>query len=258
MTPSDPHEAPKNENTAVTGWQRSLAIFLQKCVYWLTKYWFVLFMTVATLFLLLGLLAPALQAEGNEAAATAVYRFLALNNHQLPERSYFLFGENGMVQAFSLPELLQLGADVNNLQAFKGNPEIGYKTGLNQRMIAIFVGIIIGGLVWGLRKGRPRLSLFQFLLLAMPLLIDGFSHMISENGRGFRETNEWFVLLSGHVFTAVFYTGTVPGSLNWWLRLITGLLFGLGLVWFSFPRFSQYFQKRRAVLEPRLKRVGAI
>lgn len=258
MPPSDKNSANDERKTAVTGWQRSAAIFLQKCVYWLTKFWYPLFMAAAGLFLLLGFLAPALQAEGYDAAATAVYRFLAVNNHQLPQRSYFLFADDGLIQAYSLEEILAFGADAANLQAFKGSTDIGYKTGLNHRMIAIFVGMISGGLIWGIRKGKPRLSIMQFSLLTLPLLLDGFSHMVSEGGSGFRSSNEWFVGLSGGVFTAVFYTGTIPGSLNWWLRTLTGLLFGLGLVWFLFPRFSDFFKKQRSQLEPRLKRIGAI
>ena len=250
-----PHD---KKTTAVTGWQRTLVIFLQKGIYWLTKHWYGLFMAAALIFLFLGFLAPALQAEGNEEAATAVYRFLAINNHQLPQRSYFIFGENGFFQAYSLEELLSFGANAQNLQSFRGNAEIGYKTGLNHRMIAIFVGIILGGFIWSLRKGKPNLSIFQFILMSLPLLVDGFSHMASENGSGFRETNNWFAVLTGNLFTAVFYTGTIPGTLNWWIRSLTGLLFGLGLVWFLFPRFSNYFYDRRKQLEPRLRRIGAI
>jgi len=257
MTVPENNSPQAEQKTAVTGWRRSVVIFLQKSIFALAKYWYPLFMFAAGLFLALGFLAPALQAEGYEGAATAVYRFLAVNNHQLPERSYFLFGEDGFLLAFSREELILIGAEADQLQTFIGNDEIGYKTGLNHRMMAIFVGMVAGGLIWGIRKGRPRLSIFQFVLLALPLLIDGFSHMASEGGSGFRETNEWLVGLTGGVFTAVFYTGTVPGSFNWWLRTLTGLLFGLGLVWFLFPRFADYFNKRKRELEPRLIRLGA-
>jgi len=251
--------SPKNEkNMAVTGWQRTVVIFLQKGVYYLTKYWYSFFMAAGSLFLFLGFLAPALQAEGYEGAATAVYRFLALNNHQLPQRSYFLFGEADLIDAYSLEELLIEGADPANLQAFIGNGTIGYKTGLNHRMIAIFVGIVVGGLIWGIRKGRPRLSIIQFVLLTLPLLIDGFSHMASETGSGFRGANSWLVRLTDGTFTAVFYEGSIPGSFNWWLRTLTGLLFGLSLVWFLFPRFSDFFKKRRSELAPRLRRLEII
>ncbi|MCP4356516.1 MAG: DUF2085 domain-containing protein [Chloroflexi bacterium] len=248
---SNPKYEPERPRPAVTGWQRSLILFLQKLVYWLAEYWYALFMAGAIIFLMLGFLAPALVAEGYEEAGTAVYRFLAPHNHQLPQRSYFLFGSVGNFQSYSLEQVLAFGASSDDLQTFIGNAQVGYKTALNHRMIAIFIGIVLGGLVWGFRKGRPRLSLFQFLLFSLPLLIDGFSHMASESGSSFREANEWFVMLTGGMLTVVFYTGTTIGTLNWWLRTLTGLLFGLGLVWVLFPRFADYFKGVRTRLQPR-------
>lgn len=228
-----------------------MASGLQKLVYALARYWYFLFMAAAVLFLMLGFLAPALLAEGYDEAGTAVYRFLAPHNHQLPQRSYFLFGESGFVRSYSLEQVIAFGADPQQLQAFTGNAEIGYKTALNHRMIAIFTGMVIGGLVWGVRRGRPRLSLFAFLLFILPLLVDGFSHMFSEVGGGFRESNSWLAALTGGMGTAVFYAGTTIGTFNWWLRTLTGLLFGLGLVWFTFPRFADYFAGVRRRLEKR-------
>jgi uncharacterized membrane protein len=254
MTNSRPSKNPKPTTArrpAVSGWRRSVLIFLRRLVYWLARFWYALFMAAAIIFLFLGFLAPVLLAEGYEEAGTAVYRFLAPHNHQLPERSYFILGQNGLFRSYSLNQIVAFGADPANRQAFVGNTAVGYKTALNHRMIAIFVGMVVGGFIWGLRRGRPRLSLFQFLLMALPLLIDGFSHMASESGSGFRETNDWFAFLTGGVFTAVFYTGSTIGTFNWWLRTITGLLFGLGLVWFAFPRFADYFLRVRRQLEIR-------
>ncbi len=241
--------SPRNSKPPITGWRRSLVLGLQKLVYWLARYWYFLFMAAANVFLMLGFLAPALLAEGYEAAGTAVYRFLAPHNHQLPERSYFLFGESGFIRTYSLEQVTAFGADPQQLQAFTGNAQMGYKTALNHRMIAIFMGMVIGGLVWGLRRGRPSLSLFAFMLFTLPLLLDGFSHIASEAGSGFRGSNEWLVVLTGGMGTAVFYTGDTIGTLNWWLRTLTGLLFGLGLVWFTFPRFANYFAGVKRQLE---------
>lgn len=245
MTPSS-HQNPK---PPITGWRRSLVLGLQKLVYWLARYWYFLFMAAAIVFLMLGFLAPALLAEGYEEAGTAVYRFLTPHNHQLPQRSYFLFGESAFFRGYSLEQLIAFGADPQQLQAFTGNARIGYKTALNHRMIAIFVGMVMGGLVWGWRRGRPCLSQFAFLLFTLPLLLDGFSHMASEAGSGFRGSNAWLAALTGGMGTAVFYSGDTIGSFNWWLRNLTGLLFGLGLAWFTFPRFANYFAGVRNQLE---------
>jgi uncharacterized membrane protein len=140
-----------------------------------------------------------------------------------------------------------------------GNEEIGFKMGLNHRMTAIFGAIVLGALVWGAAGGRPRLGPLWFILLTLPLLVDGFSHMLSENtGQGFRTTNQWAVGLTGGFFSDSFYQGSTIGTLNWLLRTVTGLLFGLGLVWFLYTYLSDRFLAVRLKLEPRLRRIGAI
>jgi len=207
----------------------------------------------------LAILAPGLMAQGQPDAAQIVYRFLAPHDHQLPQRSYFLFGQAGGVRSYSLAQVLDWGADRANLRAFVGNPVIGFKMGLNHRMTAIFMAIFLGGLGWGLAGGRPRLGPVGFLLLALPLLVDGFSHMLSENsGQGFRASNSWAIDLTGGGLPGWFYEGTTIGSLNWLLRTVTGLLFGLGLVWFLFTYMSYRFGLMRIQLETKLRRFDAV
>jgi uncharacterized membrane protein len=227
-------------------------VFLQKAILFLARYWFLVANLLALTILALGFLAPAFMSIGWPEAGQAIYRFLAPHNHQLPERSYFLLGQHHLITTYSLEEILAFGADPQNLQAFIGNPEIGFKTALNHRMVAIFVAILGGGLGWGLTGERPRVGLVGLLLFSLPLLIDGFSHVISERSHlGFRETNSWAVWLTGGLFSAHFYGGTTVGSLNWFLRTLTGLLFGLGLVWFLYGYLAYRFAAIRARLEAR-------
>jgi uncharacterized membrane protein len=236
---------------------RSLVILLQKSILLLARRWYLLAMLLAWIILALALLAPVLMAAGQPEAAQAIYRFLAPHDHQLPQRSYFLFGQHGWLQSYSLEQILAWGGDPNRLRAFVGNPEIGFKMGLNHRMVAIFSGIVVGGLVWGLAGGRPRLGAGWFIVFSLPLLLDGFSHMLSENSNlGFREGNAWAVALTGAIFPGEFYTGSTIGSLNWLLRTVTGLLFGLGLVWFLFSYLAVQFALLRHKLEPKLKRAA--
>jgi hypothetical protein len=238
-----------------TGFSRKLVLFLQRLILLLARHWFLVAILLAWGVLSLALLAPALMAADQPEAGQAIYRFLAPHDHQLPQRSYFLFSSNGIVQTYSLDQVLSWGADPNNLRAFAGNREIGFKMGLNHRMVAIFAGIVAGGLVWGLAGGRPRLGPIVFLLLTLPLLVDGFSHMLSENsGAGFRQSNAWAVALTEGIFSAAFYEGTTIGSLNWLLRTVTGLLFGLALVWFLFSYLSIRFEEMRTRLEPKFQK----
>lgn len=255
---TNPSNSTSNERKPINGRRRSAAVFLQKLVYYLSKTWYGFAMLVPFTFLLLGLLAPALMAENNTEDAQSIYRFLAINNHQLPERSYFLFSEEGFVTTYTLDTLIAQGMNPQDRNAFIGNETIGYKTGLNHRMMAIFIGMLIGGLAWGLAKGKLRIGLFVFLLLLLPILLDGFSHMISDTNNGFRELNNWAKFITGSAFSSSFYEGSQAGSLNWWLRILTGTLFGLGITWYLFTRFDSYFRKVRQQLEPRLRQIGAI
>lgn len=227
--------------------------FVQKLVYYLAKYWYPLFLAVPVFFLVLGILAPALLAEGETETATAVYRFLAIDNHQMPDRSYFLFGQVNGIQTYPPETLIAAGADRQDWEAFTGNDNLGFKTGLNHRMTAVFLGMVVGGLAWGLSKGRLGIGFIIFVLLTLPILADGFSHMISEaEGTGVRTTNEWAAVITGGAFPEEFYQGDTTSSLNWQLRTITGFLFGLGIVLFLFSRFDNYFRGVRQRLGPRL------
>ena len=75
-------------------------------------------------------------------------------------------------------------------------------------------------------------------LLLIPIALDGITHAISDLsgiGLGFRDTNSWLAGLTDYYFLRSFYAGDAIGSFNSFARLITGLLAGLGIVWFAFP-----------------------
>jgi hypothetical protein len=236
-----------------------MVISVQKFILFLARYWFLVANLLAVLVLALGLFAPAFMSEGMTDAGRTVYGILAPHNHQLPQRSYFLFSRAGGIQTYSQAQILAWGADPHDLEAFLGNMEIGFKTALNHRMIAIFVAILAGGLGWGLAGERPRLNRYWLIGLALPMLVDAISHMISENGgTAFRESNAWAVWLTGGAFLPSFYEGTTIGTLNWLLRNLSGGLFGLGLVWFLYTYLSAKFKPVRTKLEPRLRRAKVI
>lgn len=236
-----------------------LIIRLQQGIYWLSIYWLPLAVLVPAIIFLLAVLAPALMSAGLTAPGQTVYRWLAPHDHQLPQRSYFLFGENGLVNSYSLEQVLDWGADPYNLRAFVGNPKIGFKMGLNHRMTAIFAASLLACITWVLRGGRPKVGPLWAIILILPLLIDGYSHMLSEiSGTGFRASNAWAVPLTGGAFSPQFYAGTTIGSLNWWLRTLTGVLFGLGFSWFLLTFLSIRFAAIRLQLEPKLRRLGVL
>jgi hypothetical protein len=60
-------------------------------------------------------------------------------------------------------------------------------------------------------------------------------------GQGFRDSNAWLAAITNQAFAPSFYAGDALGSFNAWMRLLTGILFGLGVVWFGFPYLDEAF-----------------
>lgn len=57
----------------------------------------------------------------------------------------------------------------------------------------------------------------------------------------FRDTNIWLQMITNNAVPRDFYLGDALGSLNSWMRLSTGTLFGIALVAFAYPYINQSF-----------------
>jgi uncharacterized membrane protein len=198
-------------------------------------------------FLWVGLpwLAPILMRMGWEGPARAIYFIYSFQCHQLPQRSFFLFGAQSM---YPLEHIQSISPDTLNpliLRQFIGNPEMGYKVAWSDRMVSAYTSITLTALLWWpIRKRSRPLPILGFILFALPMVIDGGTHLLSDLsglGQGFRYTNGWLASLTGNSFPSTFYLGNALGSFNSWMRLITGVLFGAGLAWFAFPVLNDTF-----------------
>jgi uncharacterized membrane protein len=92
------------------------------------------------------------------------------------------------------------------------------------------------------RHNIKPISWWGFVLLLLPITVDGGTHAISDFagiGQGFRDTNEWLAVLSNNSLPTTFYAGDALGSFNSLMRFATGLLAGLGVVWLAFPYVFQ-------------------
>jgi len=215
---------------------------LDRAVLWLTRHWlFVTNLGMGT-FVSGTLLAPVLMRLGLNGPARLVYLLYSMVCHQLPERSYFLFGPHG-VDTYSKVQVIAWGADPAYLRGFVGNAQVGFKVGIAERDMAIYVTLLLAGLGYALVRRRVRgLSWRAFGLLILPMALDGGSHLVSEiTGLGFRETNAWLAGLTGNVLPAGLYTGTTLGSFNWLMRTLTGALFAAAVVWFAYPILERGF-----------------
>ena len=223
--------------------------------YWLAGRWWLLISLLLAVFAVLPWLAPLFMELGWTRAASIVYWFYSTQCHQLPQRSFFLFGAS---PSYSLSEIQAVWQNTNNplvLRQFIGNPQLGWKVAWSDRMVAMYGSMLLWGLTfWPLRKRVRPLPLGGLVLLLLPLAIDGFTHLVSDLmvgvDAGFRTDNAWLATLTDRVFPTAFYAGDALGSFNSSMRLLTGLLFGLGLVWFLYPRFqaaTSRFMERAAV-----------
>ena len=68
-------------------------------------------------------------------------------------------------------------------------------------------------------------------------------------GQGFRDSNAWLAVLTGNALPATFYAGDALGSFNCWMRLISGALFALGVVWMAFPYLDRAMTDSAAQIE---------
>ncbi|NOH01878.1 MAG: DUF2085 domain-containing protein [Chloroflexi bacterium] len=210
---------------------------------WIGNHWYETFLVLYGLWVFVPFLAPVFMQIGWTGAGKALYFFYSFFCHQLPQRSFFLFGEKTM---YSLVEIQSAWKDTLNpliLRQFVGNEAFGWKIAWSDRMISFYTSIWFFAALWFPFRRRVRtISWLGFLLLLLPLIIDGGTHMLSDLsgiGRGFRDTNEWLATLTGYSLPAAFYAGDALGSFNSLMRFITGLLAGLGIVWLVFPYVFQ-------------------
>ncbi len=190
---------------------------VDQLVAWLARHWLALFNVVVAAFVGLPFAAPLLMNLGLTGPAQIIYLVYRPTCHQLPERSFFLFGAQGVYSVGELEATGALPAGLSLLQReflrWAGNPELGYKVAICERDVAIYGSILLGGLIFGLArryftaKARrmPRLPIKGYLILLIPMLIDGGTQLV-----GLRES-------------------------TWPLRIVTGALFGLATVWLAYP-----------------------
>lgn len=202
----------------VTGWKRDVVVWLDSRIYGLARHWLAIFNVLLGAYVLLPLLAPTLMAGGGQQAGRLIYAVYKPACHQLPERSFYLFGPR---ITYTLDELQSLGLlseddDIFSRQRFLGAPGIGYKMALCQRDMALYGGMLVAGLLFGLvRKRLQPLKLWVFGLCLLPMAVDGVTQM--------------FLLRES----------------TWPLRVFTGGLVGVASVWLLYPHLENAFADLR-------------
>lgn len=237
---------------------RDHAITPNRWVYRFSRNWLLVFSLFYGLYVGLPFLSPVFMKMGWESAGRAIYLIYTFLCHQLPQRSLFFFGQKTM---YGLAEIQAVWQDTSNLlilRQFVGNADMGWKMAWSDRMVSMYTSILVFAWLWyPLRRKIRPLPWWGFILLITPMALDGFTHMVSDLagiGLGFRDSNEWLAILTNHVFSSTFYAGDALGSFNSWMRWITGILFGMGVVWFGFPYLDEAFTDMAATIKAKFQR----
>jgi uncharacterized membrane protein len=235
-----------NSPKPVSGWQRSLVIWLDKRIYGLAKNWLAIFNIAMFLYVGLPFAAPMLMKVGATVPANLIYTAYSPLCHQFGFRSWFLFGEKAFYEA-SDPVWKTVGIDPFDLvarfkaKAFVGNEQMGFKVAYCERDVAIYGAIVIGGILYGFARMRGikirPVNIFIYALVGLgPIALDGFSQLFSQ---------------------APFYWLPVRESTPY-LRTLTGFLFGIMNVWLAYPYVEESFTEIKADLEAKLIRIGEL
>jgi uncharacterized membrane protein len=221
--------------------------------FWISKRYLLLLNLFMLFYVGLPLLAPTLMKLGAETPANAIYRMYKPLCHQFAFRSFFLYGEQifyplkeASVSGVKTFEEVSGITDLSNpystsrfeARNFIGNENVGYKTALCQRDVAIYFAILTFGIIFGLtgRRFKSVHWLVWILLGIAPIGLDGFSQLLSQFNW------DWLSAL-------VPYRESTP-----FLRTFTGALFGFFTAWFAYPNIEesmnetrQYYIKKFAV-----------
>ena len=202
---------------------------LNRFAEWFSRHWLALIVGIMLVYSLLPFAAPVLMKIGDTSAAQLIYQPYKLVCHTYAFRSFFLFGEQVVYSRGESDGEFQQATGIaltpqGLLQArdFQGNEKVGYKVALCQRDIAIYLSIAFNGIAFAFVRNRARpLPWIWFILIGIvPIGLDGFSQLFSQYPLGlipFRES-------------------------TWWLRLITGSLFGISVTWLVFPLIEETFR----------------
>ncbi len=178
-------------SSAVDARNRSFLALIDIAIFAIARHWLLLANLAAGFYLGLPILAPYLMHIGHPLPARMIYTVYSFLCHQLPERSYFIFG---------------------------------YQMAICQRCVAMYGSILLGGLLFGLLRGGLRpLSWKVYILLNVPVAIDGVMQLV-----GLWES-------------------------TWWLRTITGALFGISSVWLFYPYLEEGMREVQTSVAPSLE-----
>lgn len=205
-------------------WTARITYWMSRLLRWVGAHWLALATLGFGVLVGLPILAPLLYHWGYDGPAAFIHTIFHPLCHQLPERSFFLFGPSTV---YTYDQLAALVAEGSVPPRWVGSPSVGFKMAVCQRDIAVYGSMVVAGIVFNWLRPRLRpLSVRQFLLLIVPMAIDGGGQFIGL----------W--------------------SSTWLTRVVTGTLFGVACIGLTFPYIDQGMREVYAETSAALERRG--
>ncbi|RPJ42603.1 MAG: DUF2085 domain-containing protein [Chloroflexi bacterium] len=210
------------------------------------------YLAIANLVLLLyfGLpfLAPVFMKNGQTTAASWIYKIYYPLCHQLPFRSWFLFGEQpyyprdlaGIPGIITWEELTHSHeVDPFTARNFTGNEVTGYKVAICERCLAMYASMFLFGMAfWVTRRRLRSIPMYLWVVIGLvPIAFDGLSQLPS--------------LIPGLVEALPASLALVRESTPL-LRTLTGVMFGWMTAWYLFPMLEQTAREARLITERKI------
>ena len=146
----------------------------------LHRYWIIPLSILLGLYTGLPFLAPVFMHIGWTSAAKVIYFIYSWLCHQLPERSFFLYGSRFTYSLAEVQNAWQNTISPVILRQFIGNPELGWKVAWSDRMVSMVTSLWFFGLVWWMVRRRVKLlPWWGLVLFLLPMAIDGGTQFIS-------------------------------------------------------------------------------
>ena len=196
---------------------------VERWVAFVGKHWLGALNVIFLVYVGMPFLAPVFMEAGATLPARVIYTVYVPLCHQLPERSYFLYGDATVYDIDELPPEVAEAGPLGR-RSFIGDEQYGYKMALCERDLAIYGSMFVMGVIFALRRQSMRqLPLKVYLLFVIPIAVDGLTQLA-----GLRTS-------------------------NWWLRTLTGTIFGVGTVLFMYPYLARTISEMRSGPAPRSK-----
>ena len=154
----------------------------------LMRHWLLIFIVVYGVFNALPFVAPVLMKVGWTGGGMLSTPFIRRSATRWRSDPFSCSASGSCTSPDQLPVTLtgRAGTDTLLLRHFRGSDTLGWKVAWSDRMVSLYTGVWLARVIYGIvsffRPVKP-ISVWMFGLLALPMILDGGTHMISDSLR---------------------------------------------------------------------------